>query len=43
MKKREPEAEESEQGETEEQQIERYRQSSMDEVSDPELWQSVHH
>ena len=41
----EPEAEEieSEGGETESQQYRRYMQSGLDEVSDPELWQQLHH
>ena len=40
-----PEGEESEeeQGETEQEQLLRYQQSSMEEVSDPELWQQIHH
>ena len=39
----EPEGEESEEGETESQQYQRYMQSGKDEVSEPELWQSLHH
>ena len=30
-------------GETEGERLRRYQQSTMDEVSDPEYWQSVHH
>ena len=38
----EPESEEEE-GETESQQYQRYMQSGIDEVSEPELWQQLHH
>ena len=37
-----PESEEEE-GETESQQYQRYLQSGIDEVSEPELWQQIHH
>ena len=39
------EEEEEEEGETEQEQLlpVRYRQSSLDEVSDPEVWQQIHH
>ncbi len=37
------ESEEEEEGETEQEQLFRYQQSSIEEVSDPELWQQIHH